>query len=145
MKILAAELLAISLPETRPVPPDAFNHQVRRSLERLEVQAHVDPDLQVLGLWRGKDLVGYCVLELRNRNPLLLVREAFVQDIGIARGHWGRFFWRPLMEEAFRSMQREGCALLGGTVTEGNTRCLVPALRFLGFQMAGTQWVKKLS
>ncbi len=137
------EFQAFSRPATRSVSDAEFQSTIHHAVEQLEKILQFDPSFFSFSLWEAEkeEFAGYCIVELRDRNPIFLIFQAFLIEIGILEKYRGGFYWASLLDEACRNVPVD-YQWLGASVTVTNSRSLKTALRFAKFKTAGYQWVK---
>ena len=142
LKQMIAEFQSFSRPASRSISDAAFHANIHTALDQLERILQFDSSFFCLSLWDAekKEPAGYCIVELRDRNPILLLPQAYLLDIGVGEKYRGKFYWLALIKEACKNARQE-YQWMGAAITNTNIRSLKTALRFGGFKIIGHQWM----
>lgn len=126
-----------------------------RTVTAEQVRAYRRDDLQSLrdvlemehsGLFVAEEngrLLGHIIVVAHQRDSSTGSAQAWIYDVSVRAGHWGRGIGRALMAEAERFAQKCGMQAIGLGVTMANQRALEFYDR-LGYQQERVQMLKKL-
>ena len=144
---LDVEAGALGIPATRDATAEEVRQLAWASYTEIEsVRALRDRFVTLLAEERldgGTRPLGFIRLDFASVEPSTGEAQCFIDQLAVAREHWGRGVTHELIECAARMAAARGLKYLVGVVSVNNTRTLGIALGALGFEVERQQIVKR--
>ena len=137
-------LQKFSISSSRDFDKARFEAVLREVLDYLEKNTAADPAWKVFGLFENGKLIGYSLLQFGEFNPVLMIRQGYIFDIGVEPSAWGRYRWKPLTYTMIDCVAKSSYRVIGAAITSENLRTLRIATHFVKLRTVRKQWMKKL-
>lgn len=139
---LAVEMVLHSVSPYRPVAAEQVMKYRKDDLQTLSDILEMEHS-GVFVAEEGPLLVGHIIVVAHQRDSSTGTSQAWIYDVSVRAGYWGKGVGQTLMSEAERFSREQGMGAIGLGVTLNNTRALDFYMR-LGYHQERVQMVKNL-